>query len=175
MVLLFSQATCAGCPGLVQLSCRPPFLPSRLQQTLASSLDTEPYAEQAPGLSQHTGAKPYVCNSRANLDPLVCCSCFLCAPQNLHGMPGLLGGFIAGIAAFGQAAGVAPHGKAQIGFQLLSLLCTVAIASTGGALVSALATGGRAHTAGWNGGGCSWQQQQQCAAGPCMGSAYAVG
>lgn len=62
-------------------------------------------------------------------------------PQNLHGMPGLLGGFIAGIAAFGQAAGVAPHGNAQIGFQLLSLLCTVAIASTGGALVSALATG----------------------------------
>jgi hypothetical protein len=61
--------------------------------------------------------------------------------QNLHGMPGLLGGFIAGIAAFGQVAGVAPHGNAQIGFQLLSLLCTVAIASTGGALVSALATG----------------------------------
>lgn len=57
-------------------------------------------------------------------------------------MPGLLGGFIAGLAAFGQAAGVAPHGKAQLGFQVLSLLCTVAIASTGGALVCALATGG---------------------------------
>lgn len=65
-----------------------------------------------------------------------------CCPQNLHGMPGLLGGFIAGLAAFGQAAGVAPHGKAQLGFQVLSLLCTVAIASTGGALVCALATGG---------------------------------
>lgn len=63
--------------------------------------------------------------------------------QNLHGMPGLLGGFVAGIAAFGQAAGVAPHGKAQLGFQLLSMLCTVAIASIGGALVSALATGRR--------------------------------
>lgn len=62
--------------------------------------------------------------------------------QNLHGMPGLLGGFIAGVAAFGQAAGVAPHGSAQLGFQILSLLCTVAIASTGGALVCALATGG---------------------------------
>jgi hypothetical protein len=62
--------------------------------------------------------------------------------QNLHGMPGLLGGFIAGIAAFGQAAGVAPHGSAQIGFQILSLLCTMAIASTGGALGAAFATGG---------------------------------
>jgi ammonia channel protein AmtB len=61
--------------------------------------------------------------------------------QNLHGMPGLLGGFIAGVAAFGQVAGVAPHGNAQLGFQILSLLCTVAIASTGGALVCALATG----------------------------------
>lgn len=57
-------------------------------------------------------------------------------------MPGLLGGVIAGLAAFGQAAGVAPHGKAQLGFQLLSLLATVVIASTGGALVCALATGG---------------------------------
>lgn len=56
-------------------------------------------------------------------------------------MPGLLGGFIAGIAAFGQAAGIAPHGNAQLGFQILSLMCTVAIASTGGALVCALATG----------------------------------
>ena len=56
-------------------------------------------------------------------------------------MPGLLGGFIAGLAAFGQAAGVAPHGNAQIGFQLLSLLCTVAVAAGGGALVAALATG----------------------------------
>lgn len=64
-----------------------------------------------------------------------------CGVHNLHGMPGLLGGFIAGIAAFGQAADVAPHGSAQLGFQILSLLCTVAIASTGGALVCALATG----------------------------------
>jgi ammonium transporter Rh len=38
-----------------------------------------------------------------------------CGVHNLHGMPGLLGGFVAGLAAFGQAAGVAPHGTAQIG------------------------------------------------------------
>lgn len=38
-----------------------------------------------------------------------------CGVHNLHGMPGLLGGFIAGLAAFGQAAGATPHGNKQIG------------------------------------------------------------
>lgn len=64
-----------------------------------------------------------------------------CGVHNLHGMPGLLGGLIAGLAAFGQAPGVAPHGNAQLGYQVLALVCTVAIAAGGGALVSAVATG----------------------------------
>uniref|UniRef100_A0A383VG84 Ammonium transporter AmtB-like domain-containing protein n=1 Tax=Tetradesmus obliquus TaxID=3088 RepID=A0A383VG84_TETOB len=64
-----------------------------------------------------------------------------CGVHNLHGLPGLLGGLVAGLAAFGQAAGVAPHGNAQLGYQIAAMACTVAIAGLGGALVSALATG----------------------------------
>ncbi|WIA15531.1 hypothetical protein OEZ85_002165 [Tetradesmus obliquus] len=64
-----------------------------------------------------------------------------CGVHNLHGLPGLLGGLVAGLAAFGQAAGVAPHGNAQLGYQIAAMACTVAIAGSGGALVSALATG----------------------------------
>jgi hypothetical protein len=62
--------------------------------------------------------------------------------QNLHGMPGLLGGLVAGLAAFSQPPGIAPRGSAQLGYQIAAMACTVAIAGCGGALVSALATGG---------------------------------
>jgi hypothetical protein len=54
---------------------------------------------------------------------------------------GLLGGLVAGLAAFGQAPGIAPHGSAQLGYQIAAMVCTVAVGGLGGALVSALATG----------------------------------
>eukprot|EP00775_Hariotina_reticulata_P008850 gene8850-9029_t len=51
-----------------------------------------------------------------------------CGVHNLHGLPGLLGGLIAGIAALGQAPGIAPHGQQQLAYQVAALVCTVAIA-----------------------------------------------
>jgi hypothetical protein len=63
------------------------------------------------------------------------------APSLLCRVAGLLGGLVAGLAAFGQAPGIAPHGSAQLGYQIAAMACTVAIAGCGGALVSALATG----------------------------------
>lgn len=59
-----------------------------------------------------------------------------CGVHNLHGMPGLLGGLVAGFASFGVAnAAVAPHGAAQLAWQLLALIATVGIAAAGGAAV----------------------------------------
>jgi hypothetical protein len=54
---------------------------------------------------------------------------------------GLLGGLVAGLAAFGQDPGIAPHGSAQLGYQIAAMVCAVLIGGLGGALVSALATG----------------------------------
>lgn len=56
-------------------------------------------------------------------------------------MPGLLGGFIAGLAAFGQLRGATPHGNTQLGYQIAALVCTVVVAVGSGALVAAVATG----------------------------------
>lgn len=56
-------------------------------------------------------------------------------------MPGLLGGLVAGLAAFGQLPGVTAHGNAQLGYQILALVCTVVIAAGSGALVAAVTTG----------------------------------
>jgi ammonia channel protein AmtB len=62
-----------------------------------SEVDAVSYCTQAPQLESKIGLGD------------------TCGVHNLHGMPGLLGGFVAGLAAFGQAAGAAPHGRAQIG------------------------------------------------------------
>lgn len=59
-----------------------------------------------------------------------------CGVHNLHGQPGLLGGIVAGLASFGAAnAAIAPHGTAQLGWQVLALVATVGIGGIGGALV----------------------------------------
>ncbi|KAI8462720.1 MAG: Rh-like protein/ammonium transporter [Monoraphidium minutum] len=56
-----------------------------------------------------------------------------CGVHNLHGMPGILGGLVAGLAAFGASnAAAAPHGAAQFGWQVLAIVATLAIASAGG-------------------------------------------
>lgn len=68
-------------------------------------------------------------------------SCVILCCNAAVGMPGLLGGFIAGLAAFGQLPGVTAHGKAQLGYQILALVCTVVIAAGSGALVAAFTTG----------------------------------
>eukprot|EP00879_Flechtneria_rotunda_P017316 GHRR01018140.1.p1 GENE.GHRR01018140.1~~GHRR01018140.1.p1 ORF type:complete len:479 (+),score=174.94 GHRR01018140.1:564-2000(+) len=64
-----------------------------------------------------------------------------CGVHNLHGMPGLLGGLVAGLAAFSQLPGVTAHGNTQLGYQILALVCTVIVAAGSGALVCAAATG----------------------------------
>lgn len=56
-------------------------------------------------------------------------------------MPGLLGGFIAGLASFSQLRGVTPHGNWQLAYQIAALACTVVISAGSGALVGAVATG----------------------------------
>ncbi len=59
-----------------------------------------------------------------------------CGVHNLHGQPGILGGLVAGLASFGAAnAIVAPHGTAQLAWQLAALAATVGIAAAGGGLV----------------------------------------
>ena len=59
-----------------------------------------------------------------------------CGVHNLHGQPGLLGGLVAGLACLGAAnAAVAPHGRAQLGWQVLALVATVGIAVIGGWLL----------------------------------------
>ncbi|KIZ01774.1 Ammonium transporter Rh type C [Monoraphidium neglectum] len=58
-----------------------------------------------------------------------------CGVHNLHGLPGILGGLVAGFASFGAAnAAAAPHGAAQLGWQLAAIAATVAIGATGGGL-----------------------------------------
>jgi ammonium transporter Rh len=56
--------------------------------------------------------------------------------HNLHGQPGILGGLVAGLASFAAAnAKVAPHGTAQLGWQVAAVAVTVAIGAAGGAAV----------------------------------------
>ena len=61
-----------------------------------------------------------------------------CGVHNLHGMPGILGGLVAGFAAFNQPLGMAPHGTAQLGYQIAAVAATVAIAAISGALAAAV-------------------------------------
>jgi ammonium transporter Rh len=61
-----------------------------------------------------------------------------CGVHNLHGMPGIIGGLVAGFAAFNQPAGMAPHGTAQLGYQVAAVAVTVVIAGASGALAAAV-------------------------------------
>ena len=61
-----------------------------------------------------------------------------CGVHNLHGMPGILGGLVAGFAAFNQLDGMAPHGTAQLWYQIAAIVSTVAIAAASGALAAAV-------------------------------------
>lgn len=57
-----------------------------------------------------------------------------CGIHNLHGCPGILGGLVAGFASFTAAnAAAAPHGRAQLAWQLLALAATIGVAALGGA------------------------------------------
>jgi ammonium transporter Rh len=56
-----------------------------------------------------------------------------CGVNNLHGLPGILGGVVAGLASFGAInAHIAPHGTAQLGWQIVGVICTVGIGGIGG-------------------------------------------
>ena len=61
-----------------------------------------------------------------------------CGVHNLHGLPGILGGLVAGFAAFNQPEGMAPHGNAQLGYQVAAVAATVAVAAISGALAAAV-------------------------------------
>eukprot|EP00877_Chromochloris_zofingiensis_P007162 jgi/Chrzof1/269/Cz01g09120.t1 len=61
-----------------------------------------------------------------------------CGVHNLHGIPGILGGLVAGFAAFGQDMSVVPHHSAQLGYQIAAILVTMALAIAGGVLAGAL-------------------------------------
>lgn len=52
--------------------------------------------------------------------------------HNLHAIPGVLGGIAAGLVAWGQSDELLRHGNAQIAYQLLSIIITVAISVAGG-------------------------------------------
>lgn len=63
-----------------------------------------------------------------------------CGVHNLHGIPGCLGGLAAGFASWGQHSSLLAHGDAQLGWQLLAVVVTLAIAITGGLLGGLIVT-----------------------------------
>ena len=71
--------------------------------------------------------------------------------HNLHGMPGIIGGLVAGFAAFGQPAAVLHHTTGtQLGVQVRFKLpvCTLTMATTGkvsdrSAVIAGFSTSGR--------------------------------
>ncbi|KAK9829438.1 hypothetical protein WJX72_005875 [[Myrmecia] bisecta] len=65
-----------------------------------------------------------------------------CGVHNLHGLPGILGGLVAGLAALRQDAALLGHssGGAQLGYQMVAILVTLAIASGGGLIMGWLVT-----------------------------------
>lgn len=60
-----------------------------------------------------------------------------CGINNLHGMPAVLGGLVAGFAALGQDSSYLFYatGRLQLGWQVVAMLVTFAIAITGGLFV----------------------------------------
>jgi ammonium transporter Rh len=56
-----------------------------------------------------------------------------CGIHNLHGMPAILGGLAAGLAALGQGSDYLSYssGSLQLGYQVAAMACTVAIALSG--------------------------------------------
>jgi len=65
-----------------------------------------------------------------------------CGIHNLHGMPAILGGLVAGLASLGQTSGYLMHdtGRLQLGYQVLAMVVTVGIAVSWGTLMGWLAS-----------------------------------
>lgn len=65
-----------------------------------------------------------------------------CGVHNLHGIPGILGGLVAGLAGLGQSGGarmLLPHAAGlQLGFQVAAIAATICIAMGSGAAGAAL-------------------------------------
>jgi len=63
-----------------------------------------------------------------------------CGIHNLHGMPAILGGLVAGLASLGQSSGYLNYdtGSMQLGYQIAAMVSTVAIGVSGGLIVGFL-------------------------------------
>ena len=63
-----------------------------------------------------------------------------CGIHNLHGMPAILGGLVAGLASLGQSTDYLNYesGRLQLGWQVVAMVVTMAIAIAGGLIVGFL-------------------------------------
>lgn len=63
-----------------------------------------------------------------------------CGIHNLHGMPAILGGLVAGLASLGQSSDYLnyPSGSTQLGYQIAAMVATLAIGVAGGLIVGFL-------------------------------------
>ena len=63
-----------------------------------------------------------------------------CGVHYLHGIPGILGGLVAGFVAFSEPDAIIPHGNAQLGYQIAAILVTMGLAIVSGVVAAMVVT-----------------------------------